>query len=253
VQGYGEVAINDYLKGIGEMPSSWGDSGGMEALKAQVVAAASFAFAYTGGGGKRNLHDPGLSGVHRCKQGRQMGGGGERGAVRRQQRKSHGFKRYRRKLSRHGTLQPTAGYEWTSGEIWGSNRPWTKHMQDTSSSANSFAELNERAWDRESPWFYCDWGARPEYNKTAWLKSEEVADIVNAILLVRADSSTSSHVGQPDKPTGDTWDPGRIKEELRRRNITPFNSVSGVSVNVDFRLRENERDHHQRGCRVAEL
>ena len=43
-------SIYDYLKGIGEMPSGWGDTGGFEALKAQVVAAASFAYAYTGGG-----------------------------------------------------------------------------------------------------------------------------------------------------------------------------------------------------------
>jgi peptidoglycan hydrolase-like amidase len=126
------------------------------------------------------------------------------------------------------------GYEWTSGEIWGSQKPWTKHMQDTSSSANSFSELNERAWDRESPWFYCDWGSRSENNKTAWLRSSEVADIVNAILLVRADSSTASHVGQPDKPTGDTWDQEKIKSELRNKGIAPFNSINSISVNADI-------------------
>ncbi len=233
VQGYGEVAINDYLKGIGEMPSSWGDSGGMEALKAQVVAAASFAFAYTGGGGSE------ICTTQDCQvyTGANKGGKWEEAvnAVRCGDNSAKVMvSNDTGEVIKAWYASTHGGYEWTSGEIWGSNRPWTKHMQDTSSSANSFAELNERAWDRESPWFYCDWGARPEYNKTAWLKSEEVADIVNAILLVRADSSTSSHVGQPDKPTGDTWDPGRIKEELRRRNITPFNSVSGVSVNVDF-------------------
>ncbi len=235
VQGYNEVGIYDYLKGIGEMPSSWGDSGGMEALKAQVVAAASFAFSYTGGGGGE------ICTTQDCQVyiGSNKGGkweqavdeikgkcGGDSVQVMVSNDTGEVIKAWY--ASTHG------GYEWTSGEIWGSQKPWTKHMQDTSSSANSFSELNERAWDRESPWFYCDWGSRAEYNKTAWLKSEEVADIVNAILLVRADGSMASHVGQPDKPTGDTWDQNKIKEELRRKGINPFNSVSSVSVAVDF-------------------
>lgn len=235
VQGYNEVSIHDYLKGIGEMPSSWGDSGGMEALKAQVVAAASFAYAYTGGGGGE------ICTTQDCQVyiGSNKGGkweeaendikgkcGDNSAQVMISNDTGEVIKAWY--ASTHG------GYEWTSGEIWGSQKPWTKHMQDTSSSANSFSELNERAWDRESPWFYCDWGSRAEYNKTAWLKSEEVADIVNAILLVRADGSMAPHVGQPDKPTGDTWDQNKIKEELRKKGITPFNSVSSVSVGVDF-------------------
>ncbi len=233
VQGYGEVPINDYLKGIGEMPSSWGDSGGYEALKAQVVAAASFAYAYTSGGGGE------ICTTQDCQVylGGNKGGkwesavndvrcGDNSAKVMVSNDTNEVIKAWY--ASTHG------GYTWTSGEIWGGNKPWTKHMQDTSLSANSFSELNERAWDRESPWFYCDWGSRAEYNKTAWLKQDEVADIVNAILLVRADSSTSIHVGQPDKPTADTWDQNRLKQELRSRNITPFNSVTSVSINADM-------------------
>lgn len=235
VQGYGEVGIHDYLKGIGEMPGSWGDSGGYEALKAQVVAAASFAYAYTGGGGGE------ICTTQDCQVyiGSNKGGkweqaendvkgkcGDNSAQVMVSNDTGEVIKAWY--ASTHG------GYEWTSGEIWGSQKPWTKHMQDTSSGANSFGELNERAWDRESPWFYCDWGSRPEHNKTAWLKPDEVADIVNAILLVRADSSTSSHVGQPDKPTSDTWDQNKLKEELRSRGVTPFNSVNSVSINADI-------------------
>jgi len=39
VQGYGSVDLETYAKRIYEMPGSWGDEGGMEALKAQAVAA----------------------------------------------------------------------------------------------------------------------------------------------------------------------------------------------------------------------
>lgn len=233
VQGYGEVSINDYLKGIGEMPESWGNSGGYEALKAQVVAAASFAYAYTGGGSgeictsqdcqvylgsnKGGRWEAAVNDVRCGDNSARVMVSNDTGEV---------IKAWY--ASTHG------GYEWTSGEIWGSQKPWTKHMQDTNSSAGSFAELNERAWDKESPWFYCDWGARAQYNKTAWLKSEDVADIVNAILLVRADASTSIRVGQPDKPTSDTWDQNKIKEELKNRGGSPFNSVSSVSINADI-------------------
>jgi peptidoglycan hydrolase-like amidase len=233
VQGYGEVSINDYLKGIGEMPESWGNSGGYEALKAQVVAAASFAYAYTGGGNSE------ICTTQDCQVylGNNKGGkweaavndikcGDNSAKVMVSNNTGEVIKAWY--ASTHG------GYEWTSGEIWGSQKPWTKHMQDTSSGAGSFSELNERAWDRESPWFYCDWGSRPEHNKTAWLKGEEIADIVNVILLVRADSSASPHVGQPDKPTGDTWNQDRVKSELRGKNITPFNSISSVSISADI-------------------
>lgn len=233
VQGYGEVPINDYLKGIGEMPESWGNSGGYEALKAQVVAAASFAYAYTGGGGGE------ICTTQDCQVylGGNKGGkweaavndikcGDNSARVMVSNDTGEVIKAWY--ASTHG------GYEWTSGEIWGSQKPWTKHMQDTTSSAGSFSELNERAWDRESPWFYCDWGSRPENNKTAWLKGEEIADIVNVILLVRADSSASPHVGQPDKPTSETWDQQRIKTELKNKGGTPFNSISSISISADI-------------------
>ncbi len=233
VQGYGEVSINDYLKGIGEMPESWGNSGGYEALKAQVVAAASFAYAYTGGGSSE------ICTTQDCQV--YLGGnkGGKWEAAVNDVRCGDNSARVMvsndtGEVIKAWYASTHGGYEWTSGEIWGSQKPWTKHMQDTSSNAGSFSELNERAWDKESPWFYCDWGSRPENNKTAWMRGEEIADIVNVILLVRADSSTSSHVGQPDKPTGDTWNQEKIKSELKSRGGNPFNSISSVSINADI-------------------
>jgi SpoIID/LytB domain protein len=40
----------NYLLGIYEIPESWGDNGGFEALKAQAVAARSYALAVTNNG-----------------------------------------------------------------------------------------------------------------------------------------------------------------------------------------------------------
>lgn len=101
----------------------------------------------------------------------------------------------------------------------------------------SFSELNDRAYDKESPWFYCDWGSRPEYNKTAWLRPSEVADIANIIMLVKRDSSTTDHLYQTDKPNPagtDTWDAERVRSELRNRGGSPFGNASDVSISPDF-------------------
>ncbi|MBI2310674.1 hypothetical protein HYU90_02495 [Candidatus Collierbacteria bacterium] len=47
VSGYGSFELEAYTKRIYEMPGSWADDGGMEALKAQAIAARSYALAYT--------------------------------------------------------------------------------------------------------------------------------------------------------------------------------------------------------------
>jgi hypothetical protein len=97
-----------------------------------------------------------------------------------------------------------------------------------------------KSYDRDSPCFYAAQGYRNEYAKSAWLKSEEVADIVNVILLAKADSGTREFLYQPDKPNPggkETWGKDKVKSELQNRNITPFTSVSNISATgVDFGL-----------------
>ena len=78
---------------------------------------------------------------------------------------------------------------------------------------------------------------RVSYNKPAWLKSSETADIVNVILLAKTDSSTGEHLYQTDKPNPagtDTWDESRVRSELQSRGATPFNNISEVSIGADF-------------------
>src|SRR5260370_41487304 len=77
----------------------------------------------------------------------------------------------------------------------------------------SFADLNARAYDRESPWFYCNWGSRGEFGGTAWLKPSEVADIANVIMLARFSDVDKDHLYQADKsnPTGkETWSSAKV-------------------------------------------
>jgi len=68
------------------------------------------------------------------------------------------------------------------------------------------------------------------------MKSDEVADIVNVILLIQNDSGAKDHLYQTDKsnPAGtDTWDSGRVKQELSKYH-TPYNNISDISVSADF-------------------
>ncbi len=232
VQGYGEMPLETYLLGIYEMPEDWP----MEALKAQVIAARSYALAYTNNGAGEICTTQSCQVYkqpHKEKQwktaveetaGKVMINGGQ--VIKAWYSSTHG------------------GYAFPTSELPGwSATAWTKRVIDTTTgNASGFGDLRANAYDRDSPWFYCDWGSRGEYRshnyqKTAWMRPEEVADIVNVILLARADSSTKEKLYQTDKPHpygGEIWDEERVKNELRAKNITPFKSVSNIDVSVDF-------------------
>ena len=225
VQGYGEVALEDYLLGIYEMPESWP----LEALKAQVVAARSYALAYTGNGANE------ICTTQSC----QVYKGGNKGGAWEQ-----AVKETAGKVMASGGQVITAWYASTAGgytfynsDVWGgSQRSWTKRMRDTSSDISSFDDLINNAYDKDSPCMYAAQGYRNEYAKSAWLKSEEVADIVNVLMLAKADSGTQTHLSQVDKPNPDgvdTWDFSKVKQELQGKGITPFNNISSVSIDWD--------------------
>ena len=217
--------IDDYLKHLYEMPTSWNS----EALKAQAIAARSYALAYTNNGAgticpsqkcqvvKKELNNGSWQAAVDATRGIVMTSG--ESPIKAWFSSTHG------------------GYVYSSGDIGWSSTPWTKRFQDSTGGIGSFSDLFNNAYDKNSPVFYCDWGSRASYNKTAWLKPDEVADIANIILLAKADGSTQSHLAQVDKPNPDgvdTWDPGRVKSELGSRGITPFDSVSDVSIGADF-------------------
>ena len=217
--------IEDYVKHIYEMPTDFPT----EALKAQAIAARSYALSYTNNGTKsicpsqscqvvkREINNGTWQTVVEATKGKVLTNGGNPITA--------WFS------STHG------GYAYTSGDIGWSNKPWTKRLVDANGGIGNFSDLFNNAYDKSSPTFYCDWGSRTQYNKTAWLKPEEVADIANVMLLAKADGSTQRHLSQPDKPNPDgvdTWDENKVKNELLSRGITPFNSVSNVSIGADF-------------------
>jgi SpoIID/LytB domain protein len=224
VQGYGEMPLEQYLLGIYEMPESWP----IEAQKAQAVAARSYALAYTDNGAKEIC----------TSQSCQVYKGGNKGGD-----WEAAVKATEGEVMVHSGQVITAwyastagGYTFFSSDVGWSQRPWTKRLRDTTGEVVSFADLQAKAYDRDSPCFYAAQGWRKEYANSAWLKSEEVADIVNVLLLAKADASAQQHLAQTDKPNPDgveTWDASRVKQELKSHNITPFSSVANLSVGWD--------------------
>ena len=228
VTGYGTYSLEDYVRRIYEVPDSWTDNN-LAALKAQAIAVRSYVLAATNNGSSP------ICATDQCQvfQANPKGGNWEQAVDQTAgQVMLQGGQPIKAWFSStHG------GYIHSSGDIGWSSTSWTKNAQDTSSSVGSFSDLQNNAYDKDSPWFYCDWGSRSDYNKTAWLQSSEVADIVNVILLAQKDSSTVNHLYQTDKsnPAGtDTWNPDQIKQELQNRGVTPYNSISDISVSVDF-------------------
>ncbi len=228
VDGYGSYSLEDYVKRIYEVPDSWTDNN-LAALKAQAIAIRSYVLAYTNNG------QSSICATDSCQvfQPNPKGGNWEQAVNETSgQIMVQGGNPVKAWFSStHG------GYIHSSGDIGWSGTSWTKNGADFSGSVGNFSDLKNNAYDKDSPWFYCDWGARSDYGGTAWLKSDEVADIVNATLLAQNDSGTRDHLYQLDKanPAGtDTWDQDKVKQELKNRNITPFNSISGINISADF-------------------
>lgn len=218
-------SVDDYLKHLYEMPTDFP----MEALKAQAIAARSYALAVTNNGAgsicpsqqcqvvKRELNNGTWQAAVDATKGIVMTTGGT--PIKAWFSSTHG------------------GYAYTSADIGWSGTSWTKRMQDTTGGVGGFSDLMSNAYDKSSPVFYCDWGSRANYNKTAWLKPDELADIANVIMLAKKDGSTQSHLAQLDKPNPDgtdTWDAGRVRTELANRGGSPISSATEVSVGADF-------------------
>ncbi|HWY79224.1 MAG TPA: SpoIID/LytB domain-containing protein [Candidatus Sulfotelmatobacter sp.] len=214
--------IEDYLKHIYEMPSGWPS----EALKSQAIAARSYVMHAIASGQttvasnqsfqevKTELNaQPWIDAVN-ATSGQVMTSGGQ--PIEAWFSSTHG------------------GYTHASADIGWSATSYTKTAQDANGAINSWADLNNNAYDKQSPWFYCDWGSRSSANGTAWLSSNDISNIVNVILLSQTDGSTTPHLSQTDKNLPDTWDDSRVQQELKNRGVTPYTNISNISVNADF-------------------
>ena len=211
VSGIGRISLEDnYLLGIYEVPESWGDNGGFEALKAQAVAARSYALAVTGNGSGT------ICPTEACQVYKpQLKSGKWAEAV----RATRGWV-----LTRGGN-PAAAYYASTAGGFTISQWGWTG-IKDTQGDWPSTAYEKIAG----SPWFYKAW-YRTRSGSTCgksnpWLTGEEMADIVNAWQVVYKGGGDASRVTPVDTSC---WG-GNPYSKSELSSIGGYNSVSGVSV-----------------------
>ncbi len=217
VEGYGTMSFEDtYLKSIYEVPGSWPK----EVLKAQAIAARTYAIRYTNNGSRSICTD------ERCqvyKQGEKGGAWNEaveetRGMVLTDGGGNLISTQY---ASTHGGWSRTGGWDTTDGE--------------------GGSDLLSKSYDAigGSPWLYKSWW-REGYSSSGstcgrenpWLSPEEMADIVNAHLVLTNGSSSET---ERISPVSDCWggDPYSLSE-LREvaDDYGGLDSASGVSVSL---------------------
>jgi len=204
VQGYGTVDIETYVKRIYEMPGSWGGSGGFEALKAQAVAARSYALAYTDNG------NGSICASESCQVYKPANKGGKW---------EEAVNTTRGWVLMAGGKPFSAWYASTAGGYtfsYSSNGYATPGLWDTPSGRGGWTD---QAYEKQagSPWFYKAWyrtrtGA--SYGRShPWLTEEEFSDIINALLVYKGNPSDSTHLSPIDANIPQTWS----REEVRNQ------------------------------------
>ncbi len=222
VQGVGTIPFEDhYLQGIYEMPGSWN----INALKAQAIAARTFAIKYTNNGQKT------ICTTESCQvfKNSRKGGDWER-AVNETKGwvlvDGSGNPISTQYASTHG------GYSTTSG--------W-----DTKNKSGGGSWSTE-AWENiaKSPWFYKAW-YRKGYSSSGancgrnhpWMSQEEMSDIINAWIIRKnpggADTGRIVPVTINECPIGDIKGNPYSMEELRslaQNSGGAVTSITGVTV-----------------------
>ena len=217
VSGYGTVDIETYVKRIYEMPSSWGDNGGFEALKAQAVAARSYALAYTNNGSGS------ICATESCQVYKPANKGGKW---------EEAVNATRGWVLVAGGQPFSAWYASTAGGYtfsYSDNGHSTPGLWDTPSGRSGWtSEAYEKV--AGSPWFYKAW-YRTRSNVTygrshPWLTMEEFTDIINALLIYKGNSSDVTHLSFLDSGVSDTWSMAKVREEAGKYG-GPVTSISG--------------------------
>lgn len=223
VSGYGRMDTETYVKRIYEVPNAWGDNGGFEALKAQAVAARSYALAWTdeGKGGA-------ICTTEACQVYKNSNKGGKwEEAV----NATRGWVLWANGKPLKAWYASTAG-----GYIQGYTDTYsgyaTPGFWDT---ANGRSGWTSQAYEKtaESPWFYKGWYKSRSGDSCGrghpWLNGEEMADILNAWVVIYQQGQNDDRVVPIDyyscfKKSANPY----TLSELKGKG--GYSSVSGVSV-----------------------
>ncbi len=229
---------NNYLIGIAEMPATWADKGGVEALKAQAVAARTYALAYTNWR-LANRHSTGTICVTEACQVYSSSHFSSPGAWKSAVESTHG-----QVLVSNSTNDVFSSmYASTSGGStfsYTSLGHFTPGVWDTTCNSQSCWPNDAYEKISDSPWYYKGW-YKTRSNLSCgrshpWLNQSEFADILNAILYY-SKTNDYSHLSQIDAGgcfggnDPDAWS----REELGRQVGSHGGPISSVnSITVDY-------------------
>jgi peptidoglycan hydrolase-like amidase len=221
VDGYGSYDLESYAKRIYEVPASWGDQGGMEALKAQAVAARSYALARTNNGAGS------ICATEAC----QVFKPGEKGG-----KWNEAVDATKGWVLMANGKPFSAWYASTSGgyqQSYSDNGYSTPGFWDT---PNGRGGWTANAYEKQagSPWFYKGWYKSRAGDSCGrshpWLNPEEMADILNAWVVIVKNGQSDDRV----VPQGSCWGSNAYSlGELRDRANSAgggYQQVNGVDV-----------------------
>jgi peptidoglycan hydrolase CwlO-like protein len=217
VSGYGTTDIETYVKRIYEMPASWTDNNSA-ALKAQAVAARSYALAYTNNGAKS------ICATESCQVYKPANKGGAWDAA---------VDATRGWVLVTGGQPFSAWYASTAGgytfgySSQGYNSP---NLWDTPGGQGGWPNSAYEVGGG-SPWFYKGWyrsrGGATCGRDNPWLTGNEMADILNAWKVLYQGGGDVGRVS----PVGSCWG-GNPYSVSELQNIGGFDSVSSVNPAV---------------------
>lgn len=201
-----------YLYGIAEMPSSWTDNNNA-ALKAQAVAARTFAYHYIQAGSTICTNDN--CQVYSSSKVGDPAAAAWRAAV----------------DATKGQVLPDnvhAQYASTPGGYL-DTKGWDTNCGNQGCLANG-------AWDASSPWFYKAWYSNYKYGQgfltcqrtNPWLSQSDISDILNTwVVYTKGTDDDRSHILPPDGCGGGT--PYSV-DQMRDRANALGGAISSVSV-----------------------
>lgn len=238
-----------YLNGLAEMPSDWP----MEALKAQAIAARTYALAYIGWRTDNTSPSGSICTTENCQVWSSS------------KASSSSAARW------HQAVSETKGIIMTgkdSGEIFSALYAATSGGYNYSYS--SLGHKTNGGWDTTcnskdcwtskayesiggSPWFYKGWYKTRSglscNRDNPWLTEKEFADIVGALVLYKENSDNQTHLSQVDAKScwgddiSDTWSMDKVKEKTGITEIKEINveySSGGYTSKVKIKTNKDE-------------
>lgn len=220
----------NYLVGIAEMPAGWGDKGGYEALKAQAIAARTYAINSTNN----------LSGTICVTEACQVYSRSRLNSPGRWKDAVNDTRGLVIKSNKTGRVFSTMYASTSGGSIIGysSSDHTTSSVWDTTCGSQGCWPNDSYEKKAGSPWYYKGW-YKTRSNVSAgrshpWLNNEEFSDIINAVLYFTK-THDQGHLSQIQNCLGSCDGSAWSRDELRRQVSDKGGPISSInSVSVDY-------------------